>query len=333
MVDVSEVERRTNLVKSATIEVAPPVGSVMSTTVADFIEMAKLYARSGVMVPPHCRDQVGTCFALMKQAADWGIPDLAVINKSYVVNNRGIDRIAYESQLIHAIIEKNAPLVGRLRCSYSGEGEERRCKVWGTLHKNGVKEETPHEYESETLGRLREARGRNEFGVLKGSPMWEQQPDVQLFYSASRTWARMWCPDVILGVYVPEELRDEPRDVTPQAPGWKRRMAEATHSDGRGFDLERVKRESSARSSIIEGDVEQQEVTADDDRSDGAVVDNGQRDDGGREGGAVHDQGPAADAGGAADRTGAASAGQTTADPDQKDIFPPDRTPPKKKRK
>lgn len=332
MVDVSEVERRAEIVKTNVIGISPPAGSVLSTSVNDFIEMAKLYARAGVMVPPHCRDKPGVCFALCKQAADWGIPDLAVMNKSYVVNNRGVERIAYESQLIHALIEKNAPLVGRLRCSYSGAGDERRCKVWGTLHKNGVKEETPHEYESETLGKLRDARGRNEHGMVKGSPLWDQQPDVQLFYSTSRTWARMWCPDVILGVYTPEDPQYEPKDVTPELPAYLKRMAESTHSDGRGFDLERVRRESAKRNTIIEGAAE--EETPDGDRSDGDVIDHGQRDSGGREGGAVHDQGPAADAGAEADGVGAAPTGQEETGPPQQDIFPAEAPPkPKGKRK
>ena len=55
MVDVSEVERRAEIVKTNVIGISPPAGSVLSTSVNDFIEMAKLYARAGVMVPPHCR--------------------------------------------------------------------------------------------------------------------------------------------------------------------------------------------------------------------------------------------------------------------------------------
>src|SRR4029077_15222432 len=152
--------------------------------------IAHRLARAKIAVPPHVRDNPGVAFALCLQALEWRMPIMSVINKSYTVTNRGIERIAYESQLVHAIIERNAPIKGRLRHTIIGEGDERRCKVWATFKG----EKTPHEYTSETLVNLREARGRNKDkdNVLKGSPLWESQPEVQLFYSASRTWARMF---------------------------------------------------------------------------------------------------------------------------------------------
>jgi hypothetical protein len=197
------------------------------------------------MVPPHCRDKPGVCFALCMQAHEWGMPYLAVINQSYVTNNRGVERIAYQSLIIHAVIEKNAPIKGRLRCTYSGEGDERRCTVFGTFKG----EDKPHEYESETLGKLREARGRNEQGQVKGSPLWDAQPDVQLFYSASRQWARLWCPDVILGAYTPEDPQyEEP----PKEPAILTRLRDAKAHGDRGFDLAHVQRETGH--TVIEGD-------------------------------------------------------------------------------
>ena len=248
MVDVAEVEKRTDLVRRTGIEMDRHVGGIAVRTLADVIEVATLYARSGVMVPPHCRDKPGVCFALCQQAHEWGMPYLAVINKSYVVNNRGTERIAYESQLIHAVVERNAPTQGRLRYEILGEGDQRRCKVWATFKG----EERPHEYISEELGKLRDSRGRNDQGQLKGSPLWDAQPEVQLFYSASRQWARMFCPDVLLGAYTPEDPVYEERDAVPTEAPIVTRLREAKAHGDRGFDLAHVRRE--AGHTIIEGD-------------------------------------------------------------------------------
>ncbi|MDF3623268.1 recombinase RecT, partial [Enterobacter hormaechei] len=57
---------------------------------------------------------------------------------------------------------------------------------------------------------LAQARTRN-------STLWADDPRQQLAYLAVKRWARLFCPDVILGVYTPDELDDrrEEREVNP----------------------------------------------------------------------------------------------------------------------
>jgi hypothetical protein len=50
---------------------------------------------------------------------------------------------------------------------------------------------------------------------VKNSPLWAQDPAQQIGYYASRAMCRRHFPDVILGVYTPEEMNEEMRDVTP----------------------------------------------------------------------------------------------------------------------
>jgi hypothetical protein len=40
--------------------------------------------------------------------------------------------------------------------------------------------------------------------------MWARQPDQQLAYHGARVWARRHAPELMLGVYSPEEMPDEP---------------------------------------------------------------------------------------------------------------------------
>ncbi len=158
----------------------------------DVMEFAKLMALGGIAVREHCRGNPGVCLAITMQAVEWGCTPFSVANKSYEIKGQ----LAFEAQLVHAVIEARAPLKGRLRCRYEGEGPDRVCIVWGTF--NG--ENDPHEYRTPKFRDI----------PIKNSPLWKSDPDQQLWYFGSRSWARKWCSDVLLGIYTPEELTHMP---------------------------------------------------------------------------------------------------------------------------
>jgi hypothetical protein len=164
-------------------------GGLVFASMSEVMEFAKVMSLSQQAVPPHCREQVGICLGITIQAVEWRMSPYAVASKSYIVN----DRISYESQLIHAVIEQRAPIRGRLRHDFSGAGDKRRCRVWGIERETG--EELSHT--------------SPEFGAItpKNSPLWKSKPDIQLYYNTSRDWARIYFPDVILGVYADDELQ------------------------------------------------------------------------------------------------------------------------------
>jgi hypothetical protein len=163
-------------------------GGANVATMLDAMNVAKVLALSAQAVPPHCRGNPGICLGIVLAAAELNLSPTALANKTYVVN----DRLAYESQAIHAIVERRAPLARRLRCRYLGEGDSRQCEVTGWL----VGEEEPFIY---TSPKLKDIKPKN-------SPLWATKPDLQLWYNASRDWARMYVPDVILGMYTADEL-------------------------------------------------------------------------------------------------------------------------------
>ena len=54
---------------------------------------------------------------------------------------------------------------------------------------------------------------------VRNSPLWKTNPKQQLAYLAVKYWARLHTPEVILGVYTPDELEQEkssPKDITPK---------------------------------------------------------------------------------------------------------------------
>ncbi|HYF48851.1 MAG TPA: recombinase RecT [Planctomycetota bacterium] len=195
---LSKIEDALDKSVASRIEVSETAGGLSIVNYGQVMEFAKMMSLGQEAVPEHCRGKPGVCLAIVTQAIEWRMSPFAVANKSYVVNSR----LGYESQLIHAVIETRAPLVGRLRCEYLDEGMQRRCKVIGYLKG----EQDPFIFISEPLAKLMPAK--NERGERKGSPLWEKKPDLQLWYNASRDWARMYCPDVLLGVYSRDELEE-----------------------------------------------------------------------------------------------------------------------------
>lgn len=170
------------------LQINRQAGGLDFTSMSEVMEFAKLLSVSQQAVPPHCRGQVGVCLGITIQAIEWRMSPYAVASKSYVVN----DRLGYESQLVHAVIEQRAPIQGRLRHEFAGTGDKRTCRVWATPRG----ESEPLSYTSQETGKIKP----------KNSPLWTSKPDLQLYYNTSRDWARMYFPDVILGVYADDEL-------------------------------------------------------------------------------------------------------------------------------
>lgn len=194
-------------VRGGAIAISGSRGSLVFEKFADIVEFSMMMAKSEKAVPKIFRGNPGACMAVTIQANEWGFSPFAVARMAYEVS----DQIAYMSQLIHAVVEKRAPLKSRLKVEYTGEGVERQATIIGHF----ISEVDPVSYTSPKIKDIR----------VKNSPLWTGDPDQQLFYYASRAWARRYCPEVILGVYAEDELPNRPqhigadnaKDVTPAA--------------------------------------------------------------------------------------------------------------------
>mgnify|MGYP003630356889 FL=1 len=147
--------------------------------------IAEIMASGKCTVPKHLQGNVGDCFAIASQAFRWGMDPYAVAQKTHLVNGT----LGYESQLISAVVHALAPLDDRLSYEWSGEGENLVATVRGTI-----------------LGELREKKLAIKNITIRNSPVWKTDPPQQLAYLATKYWARLYAPDVILGVYSPDEL-------------------------------------------------------------------------------------------------------------------------------
>ena len=197
-------------------------GALLPQTFGDVVAFASVMARADLALPKHLRGNEGACMAVAMQAVRWGMDPFAVANKTYSVN----DRLAYEAQLVAAVVHMRAGIKGRPNYVYSGEGATRTCKVICTLEDGEVRE-----YETPPIGTI----------TVKNSPLWKSDPDQQLGYFAIRSWARRYTPEVILGVYDRDEIAEaQPLNITPkQNTGLYARLAQTTAS-GEGFTAHNV---------------------------------------------------------------------------------------------
>jgi hypothetical protein len=165
-----------------------PRAMFLPTSMAEAMELAKLMA-AGNFVPKHLRQKAGDCLAVLMQAARWGMDPFAVGNKTYFVN----DRMAYEAQLVNAVVNSSGILRGRLQVDWHGAGNELLCTVSGTIR--GDSRPKIVEQQLKTITTL-------------NSPLWKQSPQQQLGYYTTRLWARLYVPEVLLGVYTVDEVEE-----------------------------------------------------------------------------------------------------------------------------
>ena len=182
-------------------------GMLVPRDMNEAMQVAKLMSAAHGMVGAHLIGNPGGCLGVVLQAMTWGMSPYAVAQKTYVArmpdkNTDPMPPINYEAQLIHAVVLSLAPLDGRLSIAFEGKGDDMRCIVSGKFKGDAQASSLT----SETISALKPEK--NQYGKVKGSPLWEKKPQQQLAYNTVRDWARRYCPDIILGVYTPDEMQD-----------------------------------------------------------------------------------------------------------------------------
>lgn len=192
---------------------------------ASIDRLADMMANGKTTVPQHLRGNKSDCFAICLQALQWGMNPFPVAQKTHLVNGT----LGYEAQLVNAVVVNSGVIKGRFDYEFFGpwervigkfkvipkqkDGKETEYRVpdWSFTDEKGcgikVKATLRSGEEREITLLLQQARTRN-------STLWADDPKQQLAYLGVKRWARLYTPDVIMGVYSVDELQDE-IDITP----------------------------------------------------------------------------------------------------------------------
>lgn len=180
------------------------------------MQLANMMSR-GKLVPQHLRDSPGDCLLVIEQAMRWGMSPFAVAQCTSVIQGK----LMFEGKLVAAALNTCGLMEHRLREKFEGEGPSRAIILTGT-----IQGETDPRTIRVTLAEAKTSNG-----------MWVKQPDQQLVYFATRAWARRHAPEVMLGVYSPEEFDEPKRDTfkgtTIDAKPEARAQPEPTHDEPR----------------------------------------------------------------------------------------------------
>ncbi|MGP6463329.1 RecT family recombinase [Pantoea agglomerans] len=190
--------------------------------------LASVMANSGEMVPAHYRGKPDACMATVMQAARWGMDPFAVAQKTHIVSGT----LGYEAQLVNAVITTMAPtkdrihydwfgpwekVIGKFQEKTSSKGNKYIAPAWTLADENGVGVKVWATLKGESDPRVLELYLSQ--AQVRNSTLWASDPRQQLAYLAVKRWSRLYCPDVILGVYSDDELEERiERDITPAAP-------------------------------------------------------------------------------------------------------------------
>lgn len=154
-------------------------------------------------LPKHLAGSPGDCLRVVELALRTNQSPYALADKTFLVGGK----IAFEGQLCAALLNASPILTKRLAYTYEGEGEAMTCTVSGTI---------AGESEPRTVS-VAWKDGHDQSPSNK--PLWKRQPEQQLAYWGARVWGRRHAPEVLMGIYTPDEVEvqnREMRNVTPE---------------------------------------------------------------------------------------------------------------------
>ena len=191
-----------------------------SASMDSMYRMAEIMAKGKSTVPDHLKGNVGDCMAIIMQSITWKMNPFAVAQKTHLVNGH----LGYEGQLVNAVIQSSGVTADRFSYEWYGDwakivGKTKVVKVPEKDGKKAYEFRVPDSSLADEVGLgvkvWATIKGEIEPRILdlqlvqasvRNSPLWASDPKQQLAYLAVKRWSRLYAPDVILGVYTPDEL-------------------------------------------------------------------------------------------------------------------------------
>lgn len=205
--------------------------------------IAKLFAASE-LVPTQYQGHPANCMVALQMAFRMQVDPMMFMQNTYIVHGRpGI-----EAKLAIALVNSRGPFTGPIQWKFDGSGKSRKCVAYAT-HKI-----TGEVCEAEVSWAMVEAEGWDK----KPGSKWKTIPDLMFQYRSAMFLARLYCPEVLLGMHSADELADfQPIDVTP-----RRSLSDQVRLTDEVEELDRIAEELSESAAEARGQVGQQEQSA-----------------------------------------------------------------------
>ena len=189
----------TQVISAQNNTVAERIQQPATNIVADFSRAYKLaqVISTADIIPDNYKNKAPDCAIAIDMADRMGVSPMMVMQNLYVVKGKP----SWSGQACKALIEgcgKFKP--GSIRPAYFGDKgtDSRGCYLSALWADTGDKVEGPEVT-------LKMARAE---GWIGKNPKWTNMPELMLAYRASAFFARVYCPEVLMGVHVEGEVED-----------------------------------------------------------------------------------------------------------------------------
>lgn len=201
-IDPREMEVKTEELSLAPIEHGELAIFLDPTLFGQAWRASRLLASSS-LVPDHYKGKEANAFVALSLARRLDLDVFMVMQKTYVVGGR----IGFEAQFSIAMVNSRGPFTGPIEWRFEGAGDQKKCFAYATHRKTGKV------CEAECSIQMAKDEGWYEKRTRDGREMtskWKTMPDMMLRYRSAAFLARLYCPEVLMGLSTVDELHDMP---------------------------------------------------------------------------------------------------------------------------
>ncbi len=146
------------------------------------------------MVPAHFKNKQADCFIVCQMAMRLGIDPFMLLQKTYVIGGKP----AMEAQIAIALVNTSGLFKTNIRYEITGEGDDRGCVAW-VLDQDGQRLNGP---------RVTMGTAKSEGWLGRNGSKWRTIPELMMQYRAATWFARLYCPERLMGMLTDDEARD-----------------------------------------------------------------------------------------------------------------------------
>lgn len=169
---------------------------------------AKMLSTS-TLIPKDFQGNMANCAIGLEIAARLKASPFMVIQNIDIIHGRP----SFRAQFLIAMVNASGRF-SPLQFKFEGEGQTRSCQAFAKSRETGELCEGPV---------VTWAMAKSEGWTEKSGSKWKTMPDLMFTYRAGAFFARIYAPDITLGMQTSEEIADTEsgmRNVTPSVPSF-----------------------------------------------------------------------------------------------------------------
>jgi hypothetical protein len=183
----------------------------LATTDSTAFELIQRQAKmlsASTLIPKDFQGNMANCAIGLEIASRLKASPFMVIQNIDIIHGRP----SFRAQFLIAMVNASGRF-SPLQFKFEGEGTNRSCQAFAKSRETGELCEGPV---------VTWAMAKAEGWTDKAGSKWKTMPDLMFTYRAGAFFARIYAPDITLGMQTSEEMHDvqEMRNVTPSVPSF-----------------------------------------------------------------------------------------------------------------